>query len=150
MAKKKVKRKSRAIVVGHLERVSSKVFDDYKRQITEIIQGHHGVYALYRRSKLYYIGLATDFKRRLNQHLKDRHKGKWTHFDRSIPAPWNVASGAVTLQMTKVPGVVWWDDVSLAWDVEHAGRLAKQIEANNNMLGKAVMGMERCMEALKP
>jgi hypothetical protein len=80
MAKKKVKRKSRAIVVGHLERVSSKVFDDYKSQITELIQGHHGVYSLYRRSKLYYIGLATDFKKRLNQHLKDRHKGKWTHF----------------------------------------------------------------------
>jgi hypothetical protein len=79
-AKKKVKRVSRAIVVGHLEKVSSRVFDQYRKQITELIKGNYGVYALYRREKLYYIGLATDFRRRLNQHLKDRHKGKWTHF----------------------------------------------------------------------
>ena len=37
-------------------------------------------HALYRREKLYYIGLATDFKKRINQHLKDRHKGKWNYF----------------------------------------------------------------------
>ena len=38
------------------------------------------MYALYRREKLYYIGLASDFKKRLNYHLRDHHKGKWTHF----------------------------------------------------------------------
>jgi len=38
------------------------------------------VYALYRREKLYYVGLATNLRSRINQHLKDRHKGKWTHF----------------------------------------------------------------------
>ena len=45
-----------------------------------MIKGHHGVYALYRREKLYYVGLATDLRLRLNQHLTDKHKGKWTHF----------------------------------------------------------------------
>lgn len=45
-----------------------------------MIKGHHGVYALYRRETLYYVGLATDLRRRLNQHLSDKHKGKWTHF----------------------------------------------------------------------
>lgn len=80
MAKKKIKRKSRPIVIGHLERVSSKVFDRYRKQITDMIRGNYGVYALYRREKLYYVGLATDFRRRINQHLRDRHKGKWNYF----------------------------------------------------------------------
>ncbi|MHC4476782.1 MAG: restriction system modified-DNA reader domain-containing protein [Planctomycetota bacterium] len=79
-ARKKSKRRVRPIVVGHLEKINSKVFDQYRKQITGLITGNYGVYALYRREKLYYIGLATDFRRRLNQHLKDRHKGKWTHF----------------------------------------------------------------------
>jgi len=77
---KKAKRGSRPIVVGHLEKISSKVFDRYRKQITDMIRGNYGVYSLYRRDKLYYIGLATDFRRRINQHLKDRHKGKWNYF----------------------------------------------------------------------
>jgi len=77
---KKESRKSRPIVIGHLEKVSSTVFDQYRKQITGMIKGNYGVYALYRRSKLYYIGLATDFRKRINQHLKDKHKGKWNYF----------------------------------------------------------------------
>jgi len=80
MAKKKTSRKSRSIIIGHLERINSKVFDQYRKQITDIIKGNNGVYALYRRDKLYYIGLATDFKKRIHHHLKDRHKGKWNYF----------------------------------------------------------------------
>lgn len=78
-AKKKV-RKTRAIVVGHLEKVSSVIFGRYQKQITDMIRGHYGVYALYKRNSLYYIGLATDLKRRIRQHLRDRHKKNWTHF----------------------------------------------------------------------
>jgi len=80
MRKKKVKRKTRPIVIGHLERISSKVFDRYRKQIADMIKGNYGVYALYRRDKLYYIGMATDFRRRLNKHLRDRLKGKWNQF----------------------------------------------------------------------
>lgn len=78
--KKKVKRKARTIVTESLEKINSKVFDLYRKQITEMIKENFGVYALYRREKLYYIGLANDFKKRINQHLKDRHKGKWNYF----------------------------------------------------------------------
>jgi hypothetical protein len=80
MSKKKTTRGSRPIVVGHLEKISSRVFDDYRNRITELIRGEHGVYALYRREKLYYVGLATDLRKRINQHLRDRHEKKWTHF----------------------------------------------------------------------
>ena len=78
--KKKSKRVSRSIVVGHLEKVSSGIFDKNRGLITEMIRGHYGLYALYRREKLYYVGLATDLRKRINHHLRDRHKGKWTRF----------------------------------------------------------------------
>ena len=77
---KKVRRSSRPIVVGHLEKISSLIFDRYQEQITELTKGGQGVYALYRRNKLYYIGLASDLKQRVRWHLRDRHKGKWDRF----------------------------------------------------------------------
>ena len=80
MAKKKATRKSRTIIRGHLEKISSRIFDQNRKQIAEIIEGHQGIYALYRKEKLYYVGLATDLRRRINWHLRDKHKGKWTHF----------------------------------------------------------------------
>jgi type III restriction enzyme len=80
MSKKKAKRAARPIVAGHLEKISSRIFDQNRSLITEMIKGRYGVYALYRREKLYYVGLATNLRSRINQHLKDRHKGKWTHF----------------------------------------------------------------------
>ena len=81
MAKSKKKaRKSRPIVIGHLEKISSGVFERYPEQITGLTEGTQGVYALYRRQKLYYIGLASDLKRRIKWHLKDKHKGKWDRF----------------------------------------------------------------------
>ena len=77
---KKVKRRTRPIVVGYLERVSALIFDKFQKEITEMIRGHQGIYALYRRNKLYYVGLASNLKNRIKYHLKDRHQGKWTHF----------------------------------------------------------------------
>jgi len=40
----------------------------------------HGVYALYKGDRLYYVGLATNLRRRIKQHLNDRHAGKWNRF----------------------------------------------------------------------
>jgi len=80
MTKKKAKRVARSIVIGHVEKVSRHIFDTYKKQITSMIKGHHGVYALYRRNTLYYIGLATNLRNRINTHLKDKHSKSWTHF----------------------------------------------------------------------
>ena len=37
--KKKTKRRARPIVIGHLEKISSKVFDRYRKQITDMIKG---------------------------------------------------------------------------------------------------------------
>lgn len=45
-----------------------------------MIKGHQGIYSLYKKDKLYYVGLASNLKTRIKQHLKDKHQGKWTHF----------------------------------------------------------------------
>jgi hypothetical protein len=73
-------KKDRGLVQGDLERISSKAFDNYHDVITKLVGRKHGVYALYKRDRLYYVGLATNLRGRLKQHLKDRHASKWDSF----------------------------------------------------------------------
>ncbi len=79
MAKKKVRR-ARPIVEAYLERIGQKVFKDFSSSITGLIKGRQGIYALYKRDKLYYIGLASNLKNRIKHHLNDKLKNCWTHF----------------------------------------------------------------------
>ncbi|HJP17955.1 MAG: hypothetical protein CMD96_07130 [Gammaproteobacteria bacterium] len=74
------KRKKSGLVEGHLERISSKAFEDYLKQMTNLVKTKHGVYALYKKDRLYYIGLATDLHRRVKYHLRDKHANKWDRF----------------------------------------------------------------------
>ena len=78
MAKRK--RRSRGLVIGHLERISSSAFENYSKEITDIVGDKHGIYALYRNNNLYYVGLAKKLRRRVKGHLKDRHAEKWNYF----------------------------------------------------------------------
>lgn len=81
MAKtKNVKKKDHPIITGFLEKVNASIFDKYLGEITDMTNGHQGLYALYRKSHLYYVGLARNLRNRIKHHLKDRHQGKWTHF----------------------------------------------------------------------
>jgi len=68
------------LVAQHVERMSGKILDEHPEVIREYVRGKRGVYALYRRSKLYYVGLASDLRSRLKAHLRDRHGGKWDSF----------------------------------------------------------------------
>ncbi len=52
----------------------------YPQVIREMIRGRHGVYALYKGGRLYYVGLASNLLGRVNGHLRDRHRGKWDRF----------------------------------------------------------------------
>ncbi|MBT3192989.1 MAG: GIY-YIG nuclease family protein [Verrucomicrobia bacterium] len=76
----KRERKSNPLVLGYLEKISSKAFADYPKQITDLIGKKHGIYALYKNDRLYYVGLATNLKRRIKQHRIDKHAGKWNRF----------------------------------------------------------------------
>jgi hypothetical protein len=48
--------------------------------LREIMKGYAGIYALYRKDRLYYVGLTSDLFWRIKTHLKDRHAGKWDSF----------------------------------------------------------------------
>jgi len=72
--------KTTQIVCQHLENISRAALEEYQDLIREYIRGRHGIYALYRRGKLYYVGLASNLRVRLKQHLRDRHKGSWDRF----------------------------------------------------------------------
>ena len=54
--------------------------DKYQSIIREYVRGRQGLYVLYRRGKLYYVGLATNLRNRLKQHLRDRHGASWDRF----------------------------------------------------------------------
>ena len=62
------------------ENISSELFSGYSDVITELIGRSAGIYALFDKNKLYYVGRATNLKSRVKQHLRDKHQKKWTHF----------------------------------------------------------------------
>ena len=68
------------LVCQHLENISRTALEEYQDIIREYIRGRHGIYALYRRGKLYYVGLASNLRVRLKQHLHDKHHNKWDRF----------------------------------------------------------------------
>lgn len=80
MANKKSSRKTRSLVTKKLERVSKDVFRKYFQLITDLVGNSPGIYALYDGGDLYYVGKSIDLKKRVKQHLKDRHYASWTHF----------------------------------------------------------------------
>lgn len=72
--------KRQQLVCQHLENISREAFARHQAIIKQYARGRHGVYALYRRGKLYYVGLATNLRSRLRHHLKDRHGASWDRF----------------------------------------------------------------------
>lgn len=68
------------LVTQHLEGVSWRVLQDYPQLISDMIKRRAGVYALYNKDSLYYVGLASNLMARLKQHLGDRHHGLWDRF----------------------------------------------------------------------
>ncbi len=68
------------LVCQHLENISREALEKHQEIIRAYVRGRQGVYALYRRGKLYYVGLATNLRNRLKIHLKDRHGRSWDRF----------------------------------------------------------------------
>ena len=58
----------------------AQALEKYQDIIRQYIRGRHGIYALYRKGKLQYVGLASNLRARLHRHLRDRHKDSWDHF----------------------------------------------------------------------
>jgi hypothetical protein len=72
--------KQKALVSQYLENISREVLQKYKDIIREYVKRRHGVYALYRGTRLYYVGLASNLRSRLSHHLRGRHANTWDRF----------------------------------------------------------------------
>ena len=68
------------LVCQQLENISREALGRYQNIIRQYVRRRHGVYALYRRGKLHYVGLASNLRSRLGHHLRDRHQDSWDRF----------------------------------------------------------------------
>ncbi len=68
------------LVCEHLENISRDALEKYQDIVRQYVRRRQGVYALYRKGKLYYVGLASNLRSRLRDHLKDRHGDSWDRF----------------------------------------------------------------------
>jgi RAMA domain-containing protein len=68
------------LVSQYLENISRRMLEEYQDSIREYVRRRHGVYALYRRGRLYYVGLAGNLRNRLHHHIRDRHSQSWDRF----------------------------------------------------------------------
>jgi hypothetical protein len=74
------KRRKPRLVTQYLESISREALKLHGDTVKEFVGRRTGIYALYRRGKLYYAGLATNLISRLKRHLKDRHRDSWDSF----------------------------------------------------------------------
>jgi len=72
--------KRKPLVCQHLENISRDVLEQHQEIVRQYVRHRWGVYALYRRGKIYYVGLASNLRSRLVHHLKDRHHDSWDRF----------------------------------------------------------------------
>lgn len=75
-----MKRKRINLVSQYMERISGDALEEYQAIFREFARRRNGVYALYRKDRLHYVGLARDLRGRLKAHLKDRHRDRWDRF----------------------------------------------------------------------
>lgn len=67
------------LVCQHLEKISRKLLEDYPELVRQF-RHRHGIYALYKGNRLFYVGLASNLRSRLRHHLRDQHKQSWDRF----------------------------------------------------------------------
>jgi hypothetical protein len=73
-------RRTGQLVCQHLEGIPRKSLAKFPGVIRDMVKGRHGIYALYRKDRLHYIGLATNLRQRLKQHLRNQHAQTWDRF----------------------------------------------------------------------
>lgn len=68
------------LISYQLFRVSIELFKKYKKILLKKINNKCGIYVLHDGEDIYYVGKDKSLGKRLEQHLTDRHKGKWDYF----------------------------------------------------------------------
>ena len=81
MGKSNKKSTKGALLKGVLEHVPSDSFEVLGPELKSMMKGYAGIYALYKKDKIYYVGLAKNLSGRIISHIeRSRHKGKWNQF----------------------------------------------------------------------
>ena len=75
-----VARSRKGLVVQHIEMIRRSFLAKHPDVVREYVKGKQGVYALYKGSRLYYVGLASNLRSRIKAHLRDRHALLWDNF----------------------------------------------------------------------
>jgi len=68
------------LVDKYFERINRDLLEKHSNIVENHINGKHGIYALYSKGLLQYVGIAANLGTRLNKHLKDRHAQTWDSF----------------------------------------------------------------------
>ncbi len=79
---KKRKSTKGALIKGMSKRLPAEILNDpsFEEGLGKIMKGYSGIYALYKRNKLYYVGLTKNLQGRISHHQEDRHAEKWDSF----------------------------------------------------------------------
>lgn len=84
MAGKRKKRKSSkgALIKGMSKKIPRELLYSpmFKDRLQELMRKSAGVYALYNKNRLYYVGLSINLWGRIMGHMDDKHKAKWDRF----------------------------------------------------------------------
>ena len=75
--KKSKKPKKGKLVKQKLEDIPAKSLQILSKDMKELLGKKPGIYALYNKKKLYYVGMATNLHSRLKSHLRSKRSRKW-------------------------------------------------------------------------
>lgn len=68
------------LIRGYVERMSEAAFELFWDELRGLLFRKAGLYALYRKHKLHYVGMSENLYVRILNHRRDRHGGKWDNF----------------------------------------------------------------------
>jgi hypothetical protein len=71
-----------ALIKGMSRRLPSEILesDVFAEHLRKMMRRYAGIYALYRKQRVYYVGLTKNLLGRIKAHLEDKHAGKWHSF----------------------------------------------------------------------
>ncbi len=69
--------RQKSLISQYLEHIHRKAVDRYPKILRTFVGRRDGIYVLFSKDRLYYVGLAKNLMSRLKQHLGDKHRGSW-------------------------------------------------------------------------
>jgi hypothetical protein len=142
------RRKTPKLVTQYLENVSREALESHFDIVRDFMRRRNGVYALFRKGKLYYVGLASDLRGRLKHHLGGRHGERWDAFSvyLTIGDQHMRELESLILRIAEPPGNKQLGKFAGAEDIWR--RFDKAIEAKQRIERDRILGVESEEEAV--